>query len=64
MSVANCLLCLRQQSKKVMVHLWGGQWFCNEQNAHECQEIENAIYLHKFDSLQPNSKGITDCDKL
>jgi len=62
--MATCLLCLQQLPKKVMIHLWGGDWICNEQNASKCNEIENALYLHKFDSLKPNSKGITDCDKL
>ena len=64
MSMTTCPLCLRYLFKKAMVHLWGGDWICNEQNAPQCKEIENAIYLYKFDNLQPNSKGVTDCDRL
>lgn len=66
MTTTTCMLCHRLLPKKSMLHIWGRDYICNfrknEELGLQCNEIEDAIFFVKLDRLQPNSKGITNCD--
>lgn len=66
MTTTTCMLCHRLLPKKSMLHIWGRDYICNFRKDKElglqCDEIEDAIFFFRLDRLQPNSKGITNCD--